>query len=351
MSSSRSETTSCQKNVKSDFEELLGRFQATQSVRFEVFVNIWREMKFAQIFWGTRNHKRRMFSRLVLDAAYCYFLPPFSFQIRVGGLYLLYSLYHSQTACPPEQIRLAMKDWEEVKKFEKDAVSAQHLDVIYVLRQLMSCKAFHFTAMPVLLFYNRKRTENRSELCESFVEQTSRPQELIHSELLEEMSNINNLYTKMKTSAVSQKMESGDSSLNLIQKDLVSQLRSTVLDFYTWQQRKGTGDNNKNSLEGTSSQHESSSRAELIASIKSKAYGEAAEVSKSRRHRQVEMFSTPEETGHVPKSSITIKPTLRNRTKETFHVSADAGNGSSSITKICRLSTLEPVSENKPQKK
>lgn len=56
-------------------------------------------------------------------------------------------------SCLCLQIRLALKDWEEVMKFEKDAVYAQHLDVVYVLRQLMSCKAFHFTAMPVLVSF------------------------------------------------------------------------------------------------------------------------------------------------------------------------------------------------------
>ena len=129
---------------------------------------------------GTVRHEKRVFSRLVLDLAYSYFLPPFSFQIRVGGLYLLYSLYQCQTASPPEQvrtsppagtlhewsrepeaqwtitflwlqIRVALKDWDEVMKFEKDAADAQHLDAVYILRQLMFLKAFHFTATPRLV--------------------------------------------------------------------------------------------------------------------------------------------------------------------------------------------------------
>lgn len=40
----------CRKQVKSDCEELLSRFQRTESVRFEVFSKIWREMKFSHIF-------------------------------------------------------------------------------------------------------------------------------------------------------------------------------------------------------------------------------------------------------------------------------------------------------------
>lgn len=130
---------------------------------------------------GTTPRESRVFAHLILNTACRYFLPPFRFQIRVGGLYLLYSLYHSQAASPPEhvrkitnsqlytvspglvhrnvwfwlgfwlQIRLALKDWEDVKKFEKDAVNAEHFDVIYILRQLKSQKAFHFTAMPIMV--------------------------------------------------------------------------------------------------------------------------------------------------------------------------------------------------------
>lgn len=49
------------------------------------------------------------------------------------------------------QIRVPLKDWEDIKRFEKDAVDSQHLDVVYILRQLMAQKAFYFTAMPTLV--------------------------------------------------------------------------------------------------------------------------------------------------------------------------------------------------------
>lgn len=46
---------------------------------------------------------------------------------------------------------MALKDWEDVKVFENDAAEAQHLDVVYILRQLLVQKAFYFTAMPTLV--------------------------------------------------------------------------------------------------------------------------------------------------------------------------------------------------------
>lgn len=336
--------------MKSDCEELLSRFQTTESVRFQLFSDIWREMKFEQIFYGTMKHEKRMFSRLVLDTAYRYFLPPFSFQIRVGGLYLLYSLFHCQTASPSEQIRLSLKDWEDVKKFEKDAVNAQHFDVTFILRQMMFHKAFHFTAMPTLLVFKKKRKIEGSPLCEEFMERTSRPQELINTELLEELSNIHDLYEKMKVSVASSS-EQAPSSVNLIRKDLVPQLRGTVVDFYKWQQRKDETDDDEDSGEGTSSQQECSRRAELVASIKSKAYGNAAEASKSRRHRQVEVDFTSSEAGPALTSSHsrTSKPSLKARTNESVFITGDLWKEAMTSTQINCLTTLDSVPEEKPK--
>uniref|UniRef100_UPI0037E987F2 snRNA-activating protein complex subunit 1b n=1 Tax=Semicossyphus pulcher TaxID=241346 RepID=UPI0037E987F2 len=337
------------KLVKADCEELLGRFKQTDSVRFEVFSKIWREMKFSEIFYGTVRHEKRKFSRLIMDTACDFFLPPFSFQIRVGGLYLLYSLYQCQTASPPQQIRLALRDWEDVKKFEKDAVDAKHLDVVYILQQLMFLKAFHFTAMPTLLTFRKKRKADKSPLCEEFMERACRPQELINIELLEELSNIHGLYEKLKTSAALTPGESG-SSVNLIQKDLVPQLRSTVVDFYKWQQKKDGNLEEEDSGEGTSSQQESSKRAELLASIKSKAYGEAAEAAKSRRHRQVEVDFTSNDA--VPSKSRPNKPlSLKARTTENVHISGDVWKEATTMTLINRLTTLDFDPKENPKKK
>uniref|UniRef100_A0AAQ6IL03 Small nuclear RNA activating complex, polypeptide 1b n=1 Tax=Anabas testudineus TaxID=64144 RepID=A0AAQ6IL03_ANATE len=322
------------KLVKSDCEELLSRFQKTDSVRFEIFSNTWREMKFSHIFYGTKKREKRVFSRLVLDTASSFFLPPYSFQIRVGGLYLLYSLYQCQTTSPPEQIRLALKDWEDVKKFEKDALNAQHHDIVYILHRLLFLRAFHFTAMPTLLVFQKKRKVERSVQREAFIERTSRPQELINTEMLEELSNIHELYEKLKTSVCS----TTNSSVNLSRKDLIPQLCSTVMNFYKLQQKDGSDDGEEDSGEGTSSQQDCSKRAERLAFIKSKAYGEAPEACKSRRHRQVEVDLTSNEAGPSNMSGSTriSKPSLKARTNENVHISATWTNKTNGF--LCRKS-------------
>ncbi|XP_056282468.1 snRNA-activating protein complex subunit 1b [Pseudoliparis swirei] len=344
----------CKNNVKSDCTELLSRFQTTDSVRFQIFSKIWREMQFSEIFYGGINQKeRRDFSRLALDTAYSFFMPPYSFQIRVGGLYLLYSLYRCQLCSPPEQICLALKDWEDVKKLEKDAVSAQHHDVVYILRKLASDKAFSFAAMPTALIYKKKRKVERPIVHEEFMERPSCPQELINLELLEELSNIDDLYGKLKAS-FSSEGQRADASINLVRRDLVPQLRSTVVDFYKWQHRNNAadGDEGGGGGEGTSSQQECSSRAQLIATIKSKAYGEAAEASKSRRHRQVEVDVTSNVAAQPHISTRTSKMSLKARTHENIRISDDLCKEASTTSHINRLTKLDcgPEEKKKPFK-
>lgn len=122
----------------------------------------------------TTNREKRPFSRLVFTTVYDYYLPPYSFQIRVGALYMFYGLYFTQPAWPKEkvlqwtlssslcslvcvtscissflsQIWIALKDWICIQQFVSDAVSCQHLDVVYVYMKLVSEKAFYYTAMP-----------------------------------------------------------------------------------------------------------------------------------------------------------------------------------------------------------
>lgn len=92
------------------------------------------------------------------------------------------------------------------------------------------------------------------------MEPSSRPQELVSTELLEvgsrsavvqidreytmnselfvqELAHIHGLYGKMKES-VFPSTEQSVSSVQLIRKDLVRELRRTVVDFYQWQYKK-----------------------------------------------------------------------------------------------------------------
>ncbi|KAG5265848.1 hypothetical protein AALO_G00247030 [Alosa alosa] len=292
--------------LKTDLEELLGRFQRTASVRYEEFSTIWKDMDFGEIFHGIKNLKEKNdFSRMALNAATTYLLPPYPFQIRVGGVYILYGLYHSQSAFPKQKIRLALKDWEDVQAFTQDAMGSKHYDVVYILHKLLGAKAFHFTAMPVPLVFLRDKKQRGETNTEVFAKPASRPQQLVTTEMLEEVANINQYYKELKESVVIQHPES---SLNLVRQNLVPKLFNSVRSFRTWQKIHMINEASKQpsrlNLEepSTSSnfnpRQESSKRADLLASIKARSYGQVVEVAKSRRHRQAELCSAAEAGPH-----------------------------------------------------
>ncbi|KAG5857718.1 snRNA-activating protein complex subunit 1b [Anguilla rostrata] len=332
--------------VKSDCEDILSRFQRTESVRYEEFAAIWRKMDFPSIFYGKMAaNEMRAFSRLILTTAYPYLLPPYNFQIRVGGLYLLYGLYYTQLVAPKEKITIALKDWENIMKFQQDAMNSRHYDVCYIFRKLISEKAFYFAAMPKHLYFHVKRKPKRQEVCEEFRDRPARVKELITTETLEEIMNVQEHYEKVKA-AVSTTPGQPDPAVNLINKHLGPMVQSTVMEYQNWLDEVAVRKNESGDAaaaadpgEGTSTQGDSSRRAELLASIKSKSYGHLVEASKSRRHRQVELdTSGPEIKQESTRKTI---PCLQTRTMKNLISKGKVKEEVMECTRHWRLSVTE----------
>uniref|UniRef100_A0A8C9JFE2 Small nuclear RNA activating complex polypeptide 1 n=1 Tax=Panthera tigris altaica TaxID=74533 RepID=A0A8C9JFE2_PANTA len=264
--------------LQTDCEALLSRFQETDSVRFEDFTELWRSMKFGTIFCGRmRNLEKNMFTKEALALAWQYFLPPYTFQIRVGALYLLYGLYNTQLCQPKQKIRVALKDWDEVLKFQQDLINAQHFDAAYIFRKLRLDKAFHFTAMPKLLSYRMKKKIQRAEVTEEFKDPNDRVMKLITSDVLEEMLNVHDHYQNMKH-IISGDKSNPDKALSLIKDDFFDNIKNIVLEHQQWHKdRKNPSLKSKvkdgeEKREGNSQESERCERAESLARIKSKAF-------------------------------------------------------------------------------
>ncbi|KAI4903504.1 hypothetical protein NFI96_018996 [Prochilodus magdalenae] len=339
--------------LKTDCEQILGRFQATDSVRYEEFSSLWREMGFSSMFYGRSEHsERRVFARLALSVVSPYLSPPYTFQIRVGGLYLLYGFYYTQLTTPKEKIRLALKDWDDLMRFHQDAVNAQHYDVVYILRKLLLDKAFYFTAMPDPLFFNLKRKQVRKnqQLCDAFVERPSRPQELISTDMLEELANVHEHYEKLKQAVSPQPAQSG---LNLIKHNLAPKLRASVVTYHSWQQNRAgfesqSAESDMGAGEGTSGQEEASQRARLLESIKSRSYGQAVEASRSRRHRQVEMASADvRELSNYRRKALSLKE----RTEQRFGRPGNLRKELKGMTRLWCLTTLDEETKSEEKDK
>uniref|UniRef100_A0A8C6QJH6 Small nuclear RNA activating complex, polypeptide 1 n=1 Tax=Nannospalax galili TaxID=1026970 RepID=A0A8C6QJH6_NANGA len=298
--------------LQTDCETLLSRFQNTDSVRFEDFARLWQSMKFSTIFCGKmRNLKKNMFTKEALTLAWRYFLPPYTFQIRVGALYLLYGLYNTQLCQPKQKIRVALKDWNEVIKFQQDLINAQHFDAAYIFRKLRLDRAFHFTAMPKLLSCRMKKKSQQTEVTQEFKDPNDRVMKLITSDVLEEMLNVHDHYQSMKH-VISADKSMPDKALSLIKDDFFDNIKSIVLEHQQWHKdRKNPSLKSKfkdgeEDGEGTSQEPERCERAESLAKIKAKAFSVVAQSSKSRRHRQVRLDSSDSDSasGQVQEKAV-----------------------------------------------
>uniref|UniRef100_U3JL63 Small nuclear RNA activating complex polypeptide 1 n=1 Tax=Ficedula albicollis TaxID=59894 RepID=U3JL63_FICAL len=247
-----------------------------------------------------RALERNKLTKKTLDLAQQYFLPPYSFQIRVGALYLLYGLYNAQLCQPKQKIRIALKDWPEIQKFQQDLLDSQHYDATYIFRRLRLARAFHFTAMPKLLTYRRDRKKiAENPLKEEFKDPSNRVNSLITNDVLEELMNIHFHYQKMKC-VISADKSQPDKALSLIKDDFVVNLKDITLEHQEWLQSRMRLFRNAKEIDKAENikkeeallASEGSERANALARIKYRSYSAAVEVSKSRRHRQVQLESS-----------------------------------------------------------
>ncbi|XP_070818327.1 snRNA-activating protein complex subunit 1-like [Chaetodon trifascialis] len=304
-----------------DVEELLARFQQTDSVRFEHFSAIWREMGLSDVFLGiTRVGELKRFCRITLATAMKYFLPPYSYQIRVGGLYLMFGFYHTQLAVPPVMIRLPLRDWAHVEKFLKDSVDSGHRDVVYIYQKLVAARAINYTAMPHFLTFQKQKKPKTEPVCAEFLGRTTAVQELLASDILEEMNNIQSYYEMVKEGT-----EEVSAHITMIHQDLGARLKDCMSEFISWQHKTFSQDSkDKHSDEEEEEEEEkpaeaesSRSRARLLSSIKRKSYRNFQQASKSRRHRQAD---TVDSSSSGVEEAVQRKrpPSLRARTWKTL---------------------------------
>lgn len=309
-----------------DVEELLAQFQRADTVRYEVFSAIWREMKLPDVFFGIgRAGDMKRFAMTALATSMKYFLPPYSYQIRVGGLYLMFGFYHTQLAFPKVQIRLPLRDWPSVQSFLEDSADCGHLDVVYIYQKLVAAKAIHYTAMPHhLTFRRQKQPVQKPPVCAEFLGRTTAIQDFLSLEFIQELSSIQSRYEKMKLDT-----EVG-SEVSMVHRTLATSMNDTLSEFLRWQRKAfpqpGKADNSDSDGEQDPeklSRAESSSRARLLSSIKQKSFRGVQETSKSRRHRQNQLA---ESSGSGVEQSQEAEPrrrrplSLRARTCQSFGV-------------------------------
>ncbi|KAL1421506.1 hypothetical protein MTO96_004189 [Rhipicephalus appendiculatus] len=131
---------------QTDMDTLLRKFTAEESIRYNAFSKVWREMKFSLVFCGRKERELRLFFEEIVPIILQLWLPTCSFRERVFGLYMLYAVYAVQPISPKLKVRLRLADWEQSEVLLRIATREQHLDVCYILHRMRLENCFHLVA-------------------------------------------------------------------------------------------------------------------------------------------------------------------------------------------------------------
>ncbi|CAM9783760.1 unnamed protein product [Lampetra planeri] len=271
---------------RGDCEQLLDRFRRTDSVRYEDFAAVWRDMNFSLIHHGfVKDQDRKEFTEELILLASQYMSPIYSFQVRVGALYLLYAIYHTQLCQPRRKIRLALKEWDDLSKLYQEIVEQEHYDADYIYRSLCDQHAFHYTALPAPLMFRMGKMRKANIWKEKMNEHGglrqnhNRVSGVVSTDAMEELQNIHEHYHHMKCAISTSKLQP-DKSLSLVRDDMQRAVKDALATYQLWSDVRAS---------------KGCSRAEKLAAIKNKSYNNPTKAPRSRRHRQTEINSSEDD--------------------------------------------------------
>ncbi|OWF40500.1 snRNA-activating protein complex subunit 1-like [Mizuhopecten yessoensis] len=220
------------KGIKEDFEDLLQRFIATETVRYENFVEIWRDMKMPLMFAGRQTEREvREFIEECFRIASQYVLAPYNFQVRVGALYLLYGLFNIQPLFHRVKIRTTNTMWLDLLEFQSEAQRQQHLDVDFVFHKLRFQNAFLFTAKQIEVLHTVDKNKDEVSLSEEFKEEQSVLFDLFSTEMLEQMATVHQHYEAIKVALEGPQATHPSRSLSVIKQDLVPGITKAIIYY------------------------------------------------------------------------------------------------------------------------
>lgn len=309
-----------------DCRLLLSRFENHKSVRFETFCEIWREMNFSLIHCGGRDTNRKIQLVDYLFRIISTYLDPTpcSFPYRIGAVYALYAVYHTQLNRPKVRIRMTLSMMKDLKELHNQIVEQQHHDADYILRLMYKERAFLFVAMPIPLAYGSKEAITSQEEGQSsaFVDDVNDNLEE-RFKGVEKLDEAHKNYIQMKAKLLGSGAISADRPFSAISDNLVTDIASELQKFDEWkrtrcqkhvlERKTGTSlslpntgsvesvnnpnapDKETNPAVTSTVEKESAAKGSRINEIKKRSFASVSKVSKSMRHLQPTKDSSDEE--------------------------------------------------------
>ncbi|XP_011305674.1 uncharacterized protein Pbp45 [Fopius arisanus] len=181
---------------REDCLRLLEKFEENEDCSFERFSELWRMMKFTNVYWNRVSEAEMLqFCKEALDIAKEFISPSCSITRKIGGIFLLYGLYFK---CPMKglKIRKTKTQWENLLQLRDDLFSRQKMEAVYILNKLIESHAFAFC-----IRNHENGLENHCALkdvtMKTLESSHSKPTEILSS--LTEISSISEAYVQLKS--------------------------------------------------------------------------------------------------------------------------------------------------------
>lgn len=293
--------------VHSDVETLLQKFVNTNSIRYEEFLKIWKENNFSLLQTGRHGlREKREFVEEAFKIVLRFILPPFSLQVRVGAIYTMFGIYHSQRLEPKVRVRIPLAWWTHIVELHDEVKTHRHLDVDYIIRKMKdSDRMFEFVAYPSHLSMeelyrdNDYDDEDSDEINDSKKFCKERKElmidKLLDEEQITQFEAVHQKYHELK--CMSNSNNGGDSklpgpSLNLISDDVVNSIKVIV---------EGQGTKNDATNSDHTNNADNSNRADAMKALKYRAMSNEVTLSSHMRY-----LNNPEENNGSPHPQYVI---------------------------------------------
>ncbi|KAF4525496.1 hypothetical protein B566_EDAN002355 [Ephemera danica] len=114
---------------------MIDRLETRETMNFDIFAEVWREMTFSLIFRGRKSdHDMLDLCETLLLAAKTCWLPPNSAERRLLAAYLMYGTYVKQPFRGAAKIKVTKSEWDEIVDFllvEKHKA----MEMLYMLKE------------------------------------------------------------------------------------------------------------------------------------------------------------------------------------------------------------------------
>lgn len=228
--------------LKTDMELLLSHFANSTSVRYSEFAKIWRQMGFPTIFcgWGKEEALREMIE-IAFKMSVGFWSDVYTFQVRMGGLYLMYSFYFSQPLEPPQKVRLTQSQWAGGRKLLELVRDQKHLDAEYIYHKLHYYRAIYYVMAPLPYQIAQTRRSNRDDNWSKKEIPTGRPEPRATSvpnvfppSLISNMESLHKQYREMKSQFISAENIQEAEGLHTLKDDFCDVLKNGLKHMESW---------------------------------------------------------------------------------------------------------------------